>query len=104
MRLHHDLDAAIFFLTERLVHFRRLIECDAMRDDERRIDLATLDPLQKSRHVLVHMGLTHLERQPFRERRTEREFVEPSTVDAGDRDGATLAARANRLAKRMRPI
>ena len=56
------------------------------------------------RHVLVHVGLAHLERQALGERGAERKLVEPAAVDAGDRDRAALAAGADRLPQRVRPV
>ena len=75
-----------------------------MRDDERRIDLAAFDALEQDGHVLVHVRLAHLEGQSLRERGAQRKLVQPSAVDAGNRDRAALAAGADRLPKRMRPI
>ena len=103
-RFDHDLDAGVVLVSKRAIHGRRLFKADTMRDDDRRIDLAAFDALEQQRHVLVHVRLTHLERQPLREGSPQRELVEPSAVDAGNRDRPTLAARANRLAKGMRAI
>jgi hypothetical protein len=98
-RLHHYLDAAVLFLAERLIHTWCVVQRHAMGDDERRIDVSPLDVLEQPRHVLVHVGLTHLERQALRECPAKRELVEPSAVHAGNGDRAALAARANRLTK-----
>src|SRR4051794_12836140 len=71
-RFHHDLDAGVVFVPEGAVHRRRIFQADAMRDDERGIDLAALDALEQPGHVLVHVGLTHLQRQTFGEGGSER--------------------------------
>src|SRR5688572_15357003 len=46
---HHHLDARVVFVAERAIHRRRVFQPDAMRDDERRIDLAALDALEQDR-------------------------------------------------------
>src|SRR5436190_11636882 len=102
--LHDDLDARVLLLAERPVHVRRVVETDAVRDEERRIDVAALDAREQLRHVLVHVRLSHLERQALGERRAERELVEPAAVDAGDRDDAAFAAARDRLPQRVRAV
>ena len=82
----------VLLVAERSVHRGRILEHHAMGDDERRIDLAALDSLEQPRHVLVHVGLTHLQRQPLCERGAERELVEPPAVHTRDRHGPSLAA------------
>src|SRR3954470_725114 len=97
MRLQHDFDAAVFLVFERLVHVRRLLERDTVRDHERRIELARLDAIEQRLHVSHHVGLTHLERQPFLEGRAKRNLVEKSAVDTWNRYDAAFAARMDRL-------
>src|SRR5438128_8264958 len=43
LRLQHDLDAAVLFVAEHLVHLRPLLQAHAVRDDEGRIDVAVLN-------------------------------------------------------------
>ena len=102
--LQHDLDAAVLLVAEHLVAVGRVVERQPVRDDERRVDLALLDPLQQRLHVPVDVGLAHLEGQALVERGAERELVEQPAVDAGDRDRAALAAALDRLAQRVRPV
>ena len=92
------------FVAKRAIHGRRIFETNPVRDDEGRIDLAAFDAFEQDGHVLVHVRLAHLERQPLRERGAQRKLVQPSAVDAGNRDRAALAAGADGLPKRMRPI
>src|SRR4051794_25985154 len=67
LRAHHDLDALVLLIAERLVHLRRVVEARAVRDEERRVDLPLLDALHQRAHVVVHVRLSHLQRQPFGE-------------------------------------
>src|SRR5579859_6916490 len=52
----------------------------------------------------MDMRLAHLEGQTFAKSCAHRELVEEAAVDAGDRDGASLAARLERLAQHVGPI
>src|SRR6188474_1879397 len=72
----HHLDAAIILLFERAVGIRGFFETDAVRNHKRRINLTELYQLEQLRHVFVHVGLTHLEGQPFGKGRTEWELIE----------------------------
>src|SRR4051812_5191201 len=66
--LQHDLDAVVLLVPERLVCASSVLEREAVRDDERRVDLTPLHPLEQWPHVLVDVRLAHLERQALVER------------------------------------
>src|SRR5579863_1379318 len=65
-RVQHDFRA---FGTgvEEGVALRAILQRKAVRDDERRIDFAFLDPIQKGFLPCVHIRRPRLERQTFHE-------------------------------------
>lgn len=63
LRFHHDLDAIVLLVLENLIAIWRVVETYSMRDDKRWINRAALDEFKQRRHVLVHVRLSHLERQ-----------------------------------------
>src|SRR3712207_6208855 len=63
LRLEHHLDAVILFVYEHVEAVRRLVQRECVGDDEARIDLAALDPLQQRAHIAMHMALAGLDRQ-----------------------------------------
>ena len=68
-----------------------------MRDDERGVDFARLDLLQKRLHVALHVRLTGFHRQAFVHEGAERQLVGKPDVSAGDRDRSALAAAHDRF-------
>ena len=68
-----------------------------MADDERRIDVASADSLQQDAHVFVCMGLSHFQRQTFREGGADWKFIDHPAIDAWYGNGASFAASVNRL-------
>src|SRR5277367_2325492 len=104
LRLHHDLDAAIFLGGENLVGFGRFFQSEAMGDDEGRVDLSALNSFHQRLHVFLNVGLPHLKSQAFGKRGSHWEFVQEAAVHSGDRYRPALAAGVNRLTKRMRAI
>src|SRR5262249_32075889 len=57
----HHFNAAIAFLVEQAIRLGRLVKREAVRDEERRVDLVLANAFQQWPHEAVHMGLTHLE-------------------------------------------
>src|SRR5579885_1572183 len=103
-RVQHDLEALLGLVAERPVAFGRVVDSHPVRDHEAGVDLAGLDALEQHLHIALHVRLAHLERKPLRERHADRELVDQPRVDARDRDGAALAARADRLPQRVGPV
>ena len=54
--------------------------------------------------ILVRVGLAHLEREPFAERRADRNRIDEAGVDAGERNGRAFAGRLNSLAQHVRAV
>src|SRR6185295_9063750 len=104
MRLQHYLDALILLVAEDLVGLRGVVEREAVRDDERRVNLTAFDAAEQRLHVLHHVCLPHPERESLLERGAKGNLVEESAVDAGNGDDAALTAGVNRLAQRGRAI
>ena len=102
--LEHHLDAAIFFVPERLVGRGGIVERDAMRDDERRVDDPRLDLFQQWLGVTRHVRLAHSEGDAFVHRGAKRDLVQQANVDARDRDGAGLPAAHDRFTEHVRAI
>src|SRR5215510_6550398 len=91
-RLHYHLCALILFISEHLVRTGCLVERERMADDKRWIDIAPANPFQQRSHVFVHVRLSHLQRQAFREGRTDRELVNQSAVHARNGNDAAFTA------------
>lgn len=70
-----------------------------MRDDVARINLTSLDAIEKRLHVVVHVGLAHFHGDALAKGSTKRDFIEKATVDTWDGYGAALSNRLNRLAQ-----
>src|ERR1019366_6335797 len=94
----HNLGDVILLLEPGVIHIGYLIEGDAMRDDETGVNVALLHVIEQRLKILVHMGLAHLHGESLAESCAERDFVDETTVDAGDRYHATLAAGLDALA------
>src|SRR5262249_54972205 len=94
----HHFNAAIAFLVEQAIRLGRLLKREAVRDEERRVDLVLANAFQQWPHEAVHVGLTHLEGQPLGEGGAERQLVEQAALLAGNRNRPALAASHNRLA------
>src|SRR5690348_185208 len=62
LRLEDDLQALLLLVLEDLVAVRRLVERQAVRDDEAGVDLAALDAVQQRPHVALHVALAALDR------------------------------------------
>src|SRR5436305_175657 len=92
LRLQHDLDAVVFLVVEEPVAIGRVIEAQAMRDDEARIDLAVLDAFQQRLHVPMHVTLAGLDRQRAIHHRAHRKLVDEAAVDADHRYRPAIAA------------
>src|SRR4051794_33630467 len=60
-RLQHDLDALVLLVAEHAEAMRRFVERQLVGDQERRVDLATLDALEQRTHVALHVRLTRAE-------------------------------------------
>src|SRR5215471_13364606 len=104
IRLHHDLDAMLPVVTKLLISFGSLVEIDAVRDHETRIDIPALNTLQKPLHVTRSVRLPHFESQTFGERRADRKLIDHSGVYPGNRDRAARPAGLDRLAQCMRTV
>src|SRR3954453_10118434 len=104
LRFEHDLHALVLLVLEYLVPFGRLVEPQPVGDDEARVDLALLNPLQQRAHVALRVTLPALDRQRAVHYGAHRELVDDPTVDADHRDGATIAAGHDRLAQRDGPV
>src|SRR5690606_26157779 len=78
--LEHDFDAAVVLVTERLVHFRPLLEADAVGDDEGRIDLPFLNAFEQVIGPAIDVGLAHAEGQALVHRRAEGNLVDKSAI------------------------
>src|SRR4051812_39050919 len=101
---HHDLDAVVLFISERAVHLRRIVEPGAVRNQERGIDLVTLDAGEQRTDVFLNVRLSHLQGQAFAERAAERNLVDETAVHAGNRHRPALAAAMQRLAEGVSAI
>src|SRR5581483_9186142 len=99
-----DLDAPLLLVAEDLVAAWRLLQWQAVGNDEAGIDLAALNPLQQRPQVALHMGLAHPEGQALAERRSERELVHEPAVHPRDGDAPALAAGLDRLLERVQAV
>src|SRR5438270_13241485 len=54
-RIKHHFRAAVFLVAEHFVHLRRLRDRHAMADDEARVDLAALHPIEQWLHIFHHV-------------------------------------------------
>src|SRR6185503_8173767 len=90
LRREDYLHAFIVFILEDVVADRCPTELHAMGDDERRIDLASLDPVQQWAHVALHMALARFDGQRSIHHRTHREFVDEAAVYADGGDDAAV--------------
>ena len=68
-----------------------------MADDERRIDVASADSLQQDAHGFVCMGLSHFQRQTFREGGADRKFIDDPAIDTRYGNGASFTASVDHL-------
>src|SRR3954471_14068144 len=75
-----------------------------MGDDEARVDLAALNALEQWTEVTLYVALPGADGQRAVHQRADRELVDEAAVRADDRDDAAVAAGANGLAQRNRPI
>jgi hypothetical protein len=75
-----------------------------MGNDEGRVDLAFLDPVQQVLDVAVHVRLAATDRQPLVHDRPERQVIEIAAVDSRPRYNAAGSARGNGLAQRLGPV
>ena len=80
------------------------VEPHAVRDDEARVDLSVLDPLEQRAQVALDVRLPGLDRQRLVHDRADGNLVDEPAVDAGDRDRAAVAAGHDRLAQGDRPV
>src|ERR1041385_3946004 len=78
---HHNLDALLLLVPEDAIHLRRVLQRGAVRDHERRVDLAALDALHQGPRVVVHVRLAHLQREAFGERGADRHRSEEHTSE-----------------------
>src|SRR5436305_2505222 len=100
-RLEDELDALVLFVPEGPVPPGGLVEAEPVGDHPREVDLPLLDPLQQGAHVLLHVGLAHLEGEPLVHGGAHRDLVHEPPVDAGPRHGASLAAGQDGLAQHV---
>src|ERR1051326_1626804 len=98
------LNAIILFVLEDVVAFWPFVQRQAVRDDERGVDVAALDAFQQGAQVAMNVGLPHPEGQPFGEGSAEGKFIQEAAVDAWDRDGAAFATCLDYLAQGVRTI
>ena len=76
-------------------------ERNAMRDDERRIDLAVFDSVEERAEIALYVRLTRLHRQVLVHERAHRELVGEADVRAGHGDGPALPAAPDGLAEHV---
>ncbi len=101
--LEHDLGHFVLLVVEHLVALGRLLERQPVGDQEGRYrSCSSRIALSSARHVVLHMGLAGLERQPLLHEGAQRELVDEAAIDCRHRDAPTLAAGDDRLADRMR--
>lgn len=79
-RLQYDFDAAILFPAEFREGRRRFIEPHAMGDDDARIDLAALYPLQQGAHVSLHVRLAGFNGERTIHDGTDGELIDESSI------------------------
>lgn len=87
----HDLGAAILLCLPDLVKLRGFFNPDPVRDQEARINLPLLNPLQQRLQVVVHMGLPHMHVNALAEGGAEVDLVEHAAVHARQRKRAAFA-------------
>src|SRR5581483_3494215 len=104
LRLEDHLRAVVLLVDEHRVAAWRVVEWQAVRDDEARVDVAVLDPLEERPEVALDVRLTGLDRDRAVHDGSERHLVEEAAVDAGDGYRAAVPARHERLAKRDRTV
>src|SRR5215207_9490247 len=92
LRLEHDLDAVVHLVVEDVEAVRRVVEPHAVRDDERRVDLAVLDVAEQLLPVALDVALARPHRQRALHERADGELVDEAAVDADDRDRPAVAA------------
>jgi len=74
-RIDYDFRDPFLLVAPDLIHIRRLLQRNPMRNDVARIDLTPLNPLQQRLHIVVHVGLTHLHRDALAEGGSEGNLV-----------------------------
>lgn len=75
-----------------------------MSHDEARVDVALLDMVEQWTQVAMPVALPGANRERAVDHRAHWEVVDQTTVDADDRNRATVAAAANRLPQCERTI
>src|SRR5690606_33652695 len=103
-RLEDHLDAAVALVAKHRIGLRRLLQRQAMGDDDTGVYLALLDALQQRTQIAVDVGLPRLQRQPLVHQGTQGNLVRHTGVDPGHGHGATLAAGHDGLAQGHRPL
>src|SRR5215204_4772868 len=88
LRLEHDLFAVVMLVLEDVVAMRRLLQRQGVSDDEGRVDLPVLNPLQQRLHVALDMTLPGLDRQRAVHDGTDRKAVDVAAISADHRDSA----------------
>src|SRR2546421_9318012 len=100
----HNLDTAILFMFENVIALGRLIQAQAVSDDERRINFASLDTFKQRVQVAMNVCLSHPEGQALGECSPKGKLVEEASIHTGHRYCASFATGLDSLAESNRPV
>src|SRR5690606_11352913 len=96
-RLQHDLFAVVVFVHEHLVALRCVGQRQSMGNDETRIDLALLDPIEQRLHVTLDMALPRADSQSAIDDCSHRKLVDEAPVHSYHRYDAAIATATDGL-------
>src|SRR3954447_2299290 len=81
--LEDDFDAAVLLVAEQPVHFGAVGQRHLVGDDEARVDLPVLDPVEEVVGPARHVGLARSHGQPLVHRHAPRDLVVDARIDSG---------------------
>ena len=82
----NDFDAFVRFFHECLVTERRVVQCQPVRDDKRRIDLVFLNFFQQRFQIPLHVRLACANGQRFGDHKSKGDFVQETCINSGHRN------------------
>src|SRR5690606_14319629 len=91
-RFEHHLSRLVLLLVEEAIALARLLERQAMADEEGRVDAPLADHVEETREIFLHVRLPGADGQPLLHHGADGKVVDEAAVDARDRDPPALAA------------